>query len=135
MLVTHGYELQCAASFADAQHQCRANEPELLLIGVTQAGRARSAPDQDLIGNAQQGVGFLLNEGKERSAVHCGILLLPCEAPTISRRESRYFLERRATRVHPLSAGVFFHKARLPAVRPLFGERRRWHINTELRSA
>jgi hypothetical protein len=80
VLFTHGYDVECAASLAAAQPIFEADKPDLLLIGVSERIRPRSALQKFGVSHPQQRVGFLLNEGQELCPVWFdGELLMPAE--------------------------------------------------------
>ena len=107
VLLTHGYEVECAASYEEAQRECRANKPDLLLIGITHPAEAPFAKHHDFIFDPQQALGFLLNEGQELCALQFdGKLLSPREGPDDFLARVEMLLNRRATvRVNVVANG------------------------------
>lgn len=83
ILLTHGYEVESVANISDALRACGADEPDLLLIGVTETTASRSWPERIAKRYPRQRVGFLLNEGEKLCAVQFdGELLLAEEGPS-----------------------------------------------------
>lgn len=98
VLHTHGYEVECASSYAEAQRQCHAHKPDLLLIGITHPAEAPFALHHDFIFDPQQALGFLLDEGQNLCALHFdGTLLLPPEGPDDFLARVEMLLNRRTT--------------------------------------
>jgi len=67
VLMTHGYDVHCAATIVDAKSLCEEVRPALVLIGTAQ-GRIRGWLQQ-LALHPPRRVGFLLNEGEYLCAV------------------------------------------------------------------
>jgi CheY-like chemotaxis protein len=82
ILLTHGYDVESVATMSDALRVCGADEPDLLLIGVTQRMTPRSWLDRIGKSHPRQRVGFLLNEGEKLCSVQFeGELLMAEEGP------------------------------------------------------
>lgn len=81
MLMTHGYDVHCASTLAEAQVVCHETAPSLVLIG---GGYERQSHRwlQQLAIRPRQRVGFLLNEGENLCAVLFeGKTILASEGP------------------------------------------------------
>jgi hypothetical protein len=68
VLMTHGYDVHCAATMVEAQSLCAEVRPALVLIGTGQGRHTRGWLQQFAI-HPPQRVGFLLNEGQYLCAV------------------------------------------------------------------
>ena len=68
VLMTHGYDVQCAATIVEAQTICREARPSVVLIGTGYDRRSHSWLRQ-LAMYSRPRVGFLLNEGENLCAV------------------------------------------------------------------
>ena len=68
VLMTHGYDVQCAATVVEAQTICRETRPSVVLVGTGNDCRSHSWLRQ-LAVSSRPRVGFLLNEGEHLCAV------------------------------------------------------------------
>ena len=68
VLMTHGYDVQCASTIMAAQAVCRETQPSIVLIGTGYDRRSYSWLQQ-LAAHPWPRVGFLLNEGENLCAV------------------------------------------------------------------
>jgi len=70
LLSDHGYEVQCAATAADAELHCRASAPDLVLVGLSGRAAATFFLDRQVrAANPRQRIGFLMHDDHSLCAV------------------------------------------------------------------